>query len=118
MLVHQCCPFIRRQVTEKNVGMRCAPLRTRGSKVRYQAAEPLTFGGEISLISNNKYFCGRSIAAHWSGKYFSFNQRAENPADEHSGRVDLADGHFHRGRAMRERLRGIHLAPKRLGVRP
>src|SRR5215469_3869794 len=120
MLVHQSVPLLRRERSKEGVRMLGAALRPALGETVNQCAQALAFLREVSFIRHNKTLGCRSIAPHrrFVLQHLRFHERANDPPDEHSRLIAVANGPLHRRSAVRHRLRRIHFAPLSYAVWP
>jgi hypothetical protein len=119
MLVHQDRPFHRSQRPEKEVRMLRAYPRPARCKAVYRFAQPLPLRHEIPFIRHQAALLGYRIAAHRCPVHDQrlLRQPPQQSSNQDSRRTYLPHRHLHRRRAMRQRLRWIHLAPQPLAIR-
>jgi len=112
VLVHAATPFLRRELSEKGMGMTGALGFSAFVKLADLAAELLLFASEIAGIQEDEFLGRRAV----SGKGFfvgedGLDERSDEATDKNAREIAFAGGHVHRGGAVSKHLGDVHFAP-------
>jgi hypothetical protein len=112
VFVHAAAPFLRREFSEKGMGMTGALGFSAFVKLADFGTELLLFALKIAGAGENEFFGGGTVL----GEGFlvdedGLDERSDKTADENAREIAFARGHVHRGGAVGQHLGNVHFAP-------
>src|ERR1700722_1498273 len=113
MLVYQNSPLLRRQASEEAVRMSGASCGSGRDSAIYQLVESMPFRDEVSFVEHLETGDGGRISPHGRvvTERLGFDEAADQTPDQQAWWKHVAHSLLHTLGAVRNGLRGIHLAP-------
>jgi hypothetical protein len=113
VFVHENRPLLRLHWAKEAVRVRRAAAWPTRREPIDEVGQSRALCDKIPLVRHDERRHRRRIALHRLvvAQCEGLDDSAEHPTDQHLRRMRIAERHLHARRAMRERLRGRHLAP-------